>query len=278
MNLPYLEEFSLHLRAKGRSRNTVEAYIRDLNQFGEFCENVLKRSPLELERGDMRRFPLYLREMGLSPSSIARKVSAVKNYYRFLLLRGYVKKDPSLALVPPKLPKRLPRPVGEDIMRRVLEEWKPQGEEDRLAQDLVLLLYGTGLRISELLSLGEEDVDFNEGVLRVRGKGGKVRVVPLHPKLYPVLERRMGGGGKLFDINRYKAYRLIKGFFEKAAGLLGVHPHVLRHTFATHMLNSGADLKTVQEILGHASLGTTQIYTRVSLKKMKEAYEKVWEE
>ncbi len=277
MNLPYLEEFLSHLRARGRSPNTVEAYRRDLVQFAEFCD-VIGASPLSMSRDEMRRFPLYLNDLGLSPSSIGRKITAVRSFYRFLLSRGYISKDPSVVLSAPKRPKRLPRPINLNVLRKMVLEWEPEKEEEVLAKDMILILYGTGLRISELLSLTPEDVDLNAGLIRVKGKGGKYRAVPIHPTLYSVFERRMAEGGRLFPIDRYRAYRLIKKAFERVAGLYGVHPHALRHTFATHLLEGGADLKSVQELLGHASIGTTEIYTKVSLQRMREMYEKVWED
>jgi len=276
MSLPYLEEFLTHLRVRGRAENTINSYRRDLNQFADFCE-TLNVDPLTVSRDVMRRFPLYLKDSGLSPSSIARKITAVRAFYRFLLQRGYIKRDPSVILTSPKLPKRLPRPVNLTAIMKMLREWEPENDEDQLAKDMVIVLYGTGLRISELLSLTPADIDLNSGILRVRGKGGKYRAVPIHPRLYPVFERRMEGE-RLFPIDRFKAYRLIRRAFEKVAGVYGVHPHVLRHTFATHLLEGGADLKTVQELLGHASIGTTQIYTKVSLKRMREMYNRVWED
>ncbi len=277
MSLPHLEEFLNHLRARGRSRNTVEAYRRDLLQFAEFCDTV-GTSPLSVSRDEMRRFPLYLNDSGLSPSSIGRKITAVRTFYRFLLSRGYISRDPSVVLSTPKRPKRLPRPINLTVLKKMITEWEPEKEEERLAKDMIMVLYGTGLRISELLSLTAKDVDLNTGLMRVKGKGGKYRTVPIHPTLYPVLERRMAGGDRLFPVDRYRAYRLIKRAFEKVAGLYGVHPHVLRHTFATHLLEGGADLKTVQELLGHASIGTTEIYTKVSLQRMREVYSRVWED
>ena len=276
MSLPHLEEFLSHLRAMGRSENTLKAYATDLLQFAQFCE-ALGLDPLNLSRSDLRRFPLYLKDSDLSPSTISRKITAVRAYYRFLLRRGYVKADPSVVLSVPKLPKRLPRPLNVGTLAKMITEWEPEDDEESLAKDMILVLYGTGLRISELLSLEDGNVDLSSGLLRVKGKGGKHRAVPIHPKLYPVLKRRMGRG-RLFPINRFKAYRLIRRAFEKVAGVYGVHPHILRHTFATHLLEGGADLKSVQELLGHASLGTTQTYTKVSLRRMRETYDRIWGE
>lgn len=277
MNLPYLEEFLTHLRARGRSPNTIEAYRKDLLQFAEFCD-TLNVAPPEISREDMRKFPLYLKDMGLSPSSIGRKITAVRSFYRFLLSRGYISKDPSVILSTPKRPKRLPRPLNFSVLGKIAKDWQPESEEEQTAKDMIMLLYGTGMRISELLSLTPDSVDLNSGLIRVKGKGGKYRTIPVHPLLYPILERRIMEGGRLFPLDRYRAYRLIKRTFEKVVGLLGVHPHVLRHTFATHLLEGGADLKTVQELLGHASIGTTEIYTRVSLRRVREAYNRVWED
>ncbi|NPB03482.1 MAG: tyrosine-type recombinase/integrase [Thermotogae bacterium] len=277
MNLPYLKEFLEHLKAMGRSPNTVESYKVDLKQFAAFCKDVAK-DPLSMDKNTLRRFPLYLKDAGLSPTSIARKLTSVRSYYRFLRKRRYIDHNPSSVLVTPKLPKKLPRPVDRENMLHMILAWKPEDEEEMLAKDLILLLYATGMRISELLNLRSEDVDLANGVLRVKGKGGKHRNLPILPYVEKVLRRRTRDGDRLFSISRFKAYRLVKKSFEKVAGVFGVHPHTLRHTFATHLLEGGADLRSVQELLGHVSIGTTQRYTKVSLRRMKEIYDEVWED
>ncbi|NPA79931.1 MAG: tyrosine-type recombinase/integrase [Thermotogae bacterium] len=276
MNLPYLEEFMEHLRARGRSENTLRSYERDLKGFLEFCE-IRGVEPLEMDRRTMRSYPLYLKDLGLAPTSIARKISSVKSYYRFLTSRGYIHHNPTVVLIPPKIPRRLPRPLNLSSIVDGILKWEPESEEEALAKDMIILLYATGLRISELLSLREEDVDFGNGLIRVKGKGGKYRNVPILPAVRDILSRR-AEAGRLFPIDRYKAYRLIRRAFERVAGTYGVHPHVLRHTFATHLLDGGADIKSVQELLGHSSIGTTQIYTKVSLRRLMEEYRKVWED
>ncbi len=275
--IPYEEEFVKYLISLGKSENTISSYLSDLEDLVEFSR-VLNKSVTELEKGDLRLLVPFLQNRDLAPSTINRKISAFRTYFKFLIRRGYLKEDPTKVFQKPKIPKRIPRPLDSDRILHVLTSWNPEDDEGILAKDIITILYSTGLRISELLSLKGKDVDISNMIIRVRGKGGKYRNVPMVKLCVDVIRKYIKDPEeKLFKINRFKAYRLIRGTFERIAKVNGVHPHTLRHSFATHLLERGADLKTVQEILGHSKLSTTQIYTRVSPQHLFEVYRKVWE-
>ncbi len=275
--IPYEEEFVRYLISLGKSENTISAYLSDLEDLVEFSR-VLNKSVTELEKGDLRFLVPFLQNRDLSPSTINRKISAFRTYFKFLIRRKYLEEDPTKVIQKPKIPKRIPRPLDSDKILHILTSWNPEDDEGILAKDIITILYSTGLRISELLSLKGKDVDISNMIIMVRGKGGKYRNVPMVKLCLEVIRKYIKDPEeRLFKINRFKAYRLIRGTFERIAKVNGVHPHTLRHSFATHLLERGADLKTVQEILGHSKLSTTQIYTKVSPQQLFEAYRRVWE-
>jgi site-specific recombinase XerD len=275
--IPYEEEFIKYLVSLGKSENTISAYLRDIKDLVEFSR-VIKKDVLDLDKGDFRFFVPFLQKKNLSPSTINRKISAIKIYFKFLIRRGYISEDPLKVVQKPKIPQRIPRPVDMDKILKVVISWDAKHGEEVLAKDIITVLYSTGLRISELLSLKGKDVDLSNMVITVKGKGGKYRRVPMVKICAEVLGKYIKGPeDRLFNISRFKAYRLIRKTFEKIAKFSGVHPHTLRHSFATHLLERGADLKTVQELLGHSNLSTTQIYTKVSPQHLFEVYRKVWE-
>lgn len=278
------------------SNNTVEAYRRDLSMWARFCEErgiAEKPSHDELmdylSRLRAGKFPA---SRPLAPTSVARAVVSLKSLYRYLAREGRVDADPTGKLAAPRRPRSLPKSISVEEVVRLIETPSSDllGRRDRAALET---LYGSGIRISELVSLDLDDLDLEEGSLLVRsGKGAKARRVPLGRKARtavgdyvsvtrPELIRRSSGAaarGALFlnarggRLTRQGCWKLLKGYAE-AAGL-GPHvsPHTLRHSFATHMLDGGADIRVVQELLGHASLSTTQIYTLVSDARMREVY------
>ncbi len=280
-------EFLNYLKfERGSSANTIRSYGADLKRFVKF----IKESGLDhrnLERREMRSWVSWLHSQGLSQRSVARNLSSVRSFYRFLKKRGVVKKDPSRLVSYPKLPKPLPKALSVEEVMQVLEE----GEESLLERAVVELLYSTGLRVSELVSLNLDSVDFSRGELRVLGKGNKERRVLMGSKAAEVLkaylkERSVIAVKKgvthdaLFLSNRgtrlsTTTVRRIINRGTKRVGLgKRVTPHMLRHSFATHMLEGGADLRVIQELLGHSNLSTTQIYTKVALSHLIEEYDK----
>ncbi len=290
----HAEEFLSFLRFERKlSENTLRSYSADLNQLiawadenGLGGEDVARFTPDHL-----REFLLFLRAgpVSYSLATVARKVSAVKAFFRFLLKRGYVSSNPMAAVRTPKFRRRLPVYLEEAEVERLLES--VQGDDVFARRDRAILecLYSAGLRASELVALDTDSVDMSQGAAVVRGKGGKERMVFFGPyalealrsylRLRPSLvQEDASSSGPLF-VNRFGTRlttRSLQRIIAKhclAAGLpRGVTPHTLRHSFATHMLNKGADLRLIQELLGHSSIATTQIYTHLSPERLREIY------
>lgn len=289
-----LAEWLAHQKSlKGASGNTVDAYRRDVLGFLAFM-TVHKGDAqglgalARITTSDMRAWMAATRGPDLGPRSLARKLSAVKSFYRWLAEREGFEPTAVLAARSPKFQKKLPRPLAEDAARHMLDRVELQAREPWIAARdtaVVTLLYGLGLRISEALSLTGADAPLPD-VLRIRGKGGRERVVPVLPAArravdeylrltpYDIEETsplfRGARGGPLNP-------RAIQKVMEQARLQLGLPasatPHAMRHSFATHLLNSGGDLRAIQELLGHASLSTTQAYTAVDTARLLEVYE-----
>ncbi len=275
---------------RAASPHTIRAYQGDIGDFLAFLqEDGLDLA--EVDRIEMRRYLARLKEKGLSPSSVGRKVASLKAFFRFLQEEGTLDHDPAQALRTPRKPRRLPRLLTEEEVTRLLEAPFPRdffGIRDRA---ILEVFYSTGVRVSELTRLRKGDLDLARGLGKVLGKGKKERLVLIgRPARRAVedwlrereaLRRRLGRvEGWLFLGHKGKGLttRRVAQILEKAAGLAGltcrVHPHLLRHSFATHLLNRGADLRLVQEMLGHSSLAATQIYTHLGLARLKEVYRK----
>jgi integrase/recombinase XerD len=276
----WLEGFRDYLTLEsGHSNNTVESYLRDLRRLGEFARSRGVRDPGRVSRPLLRDFVYLLKDLGLSAATIRRSVSAIRTYYGFLLGEGKVKQDPSDRLETPRRGRVLPDTLSVREVEALLAA--PHLDEPLAWRDRALLElgYGAGLRVSELCSLGLTDLLLGENLLRAFGKGGKERLVPigrtvigavsvyLH-SLRPTLDRGHGKGRVLLNargdpLSRVGAWGIVKRATERAGIKKRVTPHTLRHSFATHLLEGGADLRAVQEMLGHADLSTTQIYTHV---------------
>ena len=274
----------------GHSPNTVESYQRDLRRLAEFALARGIASPAELTRPVLRDFVFALKDLGLSAATIRRHVSAVRTYFGFLLGEGAVKEDPSDRLESPRLGRTLPDTLSVQEIESLLGApaiEDPLGWRDRA---LLELGYGAGLRVSELCSLGLTDLVLSEGLVRVLGKGSKERMVPvgrsvlgalsvyLHT-LRPELDRGASNQRVFLNVrgqplSRVGAWGIVKRAARRAGLTKTVTPHTLRHSFATHLLEGGADLRAVQEMLGHADIATTQIYTHVTVKQMQEVYQR----
>ncbi|MDR1943465.1 MAG: tyrosine recombinase XerC [Synergistaceae bacterium] len=291
MNIPsYIDEFMLYIGSTlGRAENTVANYAVDLAQFADYVEASGIMSPSELDMSCLRGFLRELSGYGFSKSSIARKLSAIKGFARFLALRGALDGDISAGLKGPRQRQGLPRALAYDDVMRLLDEGV-RGNKKELRDSLILeLMYGSGLRVSEAASLKWEDVDVEERWLRVSGKGSKERLVPFNSVTKELLLRWKAeslarglpteGGAPVFFAGKSQADRLTERTIHrmvasaaKKVGLFGVTPHTLRHSFATHMLENGAPLRVIQELLGHESLVTTQRYLTVTTEQMKKSY------
>jgi integrase/recombinase XerD len=272
----------------GHSANTVEAYLRDLRRLGEFAVSRGVRDPARVGRPLLRDFVFLLKDLGLSAATIRRAVSAIRTYYGFLVGEGRVSENPSDRLETPRRGRSLPDTLSVREVEALLAAPgidHPLGWRDRA---LLELGYGAGLRVSELCGLGLTDLLLPESLVRVFGKGGKQRLVPigrttigavsvyLH-SLRPTLDHGKTGGRVLLNargepLTRVGAWGIVKRATERAGITKRVTPHTLRHSFATHLLEGGADLRAVQEMLGHADLSTTQIYTHVDREYLRSVH------
>jgi len=275
-----IESFRDHLALEaGNSANTVEAYARDIRRLAEFATSKGATEPAQVTRTLLRDFVFLLKDLGLSSGTIRREISAVRTYFAFLLGEGRITDDPSDRLESPQRWRHLPEVLTVGEIESLLAA--PHVDEPMAWRDRALLelAYGVGLRVSELCKLGLSDLLLSEGLVRVFGKGSKERLVPigrsvigavstyLHT-LRPSLDRGKTEGRLLLNargepLSRVGAWGVVKRCAKRAGITKRVTPHTLRHSFATHLLEGGADLRAVQEMLGHADLSTTQIYTHV---------------
>jgi integrase/recombinase XerD len=277
---------------RGLSRNTLQAYGSDLAQFGEFLEGV-GLSPLEVSHSDLAGFLSGLADgTGERPpvasATLQRKVACLRSFYRHLRREGVIEHDPTAELRGPPKTRRLPKVLSREEIMMLLSG--PKGSEPLALRDRALLelMYACGLRVSEAIALQLGDVDLQEGMLRARGKGSKERIVPVGRQAIAALEAYSARGrpvlvgvrveAHLFvnhrggALTRQGLYKIIQGHARRVGLNERMSPHTLRHTFATHLLSGGCDLRSLQEMLGHADLATTQIYTHLSADRLKQAY------
>jgi len=288
-----MRSFELHLRAERNvSPHTRRAYLADVAQLAERLGVTV--TPERVTADDIRAFLASLHARR-HPASLGRKLAAIRSFFRFLVREGRCPLDPTAGIPGPRVPKRLPNPLPVDDCVALVEVGAaPRDTPDEKAlrdRALVELLYGAGLRVGELASLDVRDVDLHRGDVRVTGKGGKERVVPLpgaaREALAAYLDRRRAPGllaQPLFTALRprrdgprrlgVRDVRRVLGSRARRAGIVDrVHPHRMRHSYATHLLDMGADLREIQELLGHASLSTTEKYTAVSTERLMEVYD-----
>jgi integrase/recombinase XerD len=290
---PLILDFLAYLELeRGLSRNTLEAYRSDLLQFGEF----LDRRGLDALRIGHREIAAFLSELaeghaGRAPvaaTTLGRKVACLRSFYRHLRREGTIEHDPTAELRGPRKPQRLPRVLTRDEVNRLLDQ--PRGVAPLALRDRALLevMYACGLRASEAVGLELADVDLEEGLLRARGKGSKERLVPIGRTALAALRVYCRSGrptllgerstSRVFlnrrgtGLTRQGLYKIVKGHARRAGLAEKMSPHTLRHTFATHLLAGGCDLRSLQEMLGHADLATTQVYTHLSAERLKDAY------
>ena len=282
---PDLDSF-LALLATRRAPRTVDAYRRDLAQLATWRAGPVAQATTE----ELERWLAEMRAAGLAPSTAARRVAAVRSFFRHQMLLGARQDNPAAALQLPRRARTLPRTLSPAEAERLIEAASgttPRSMRDRA---LVELMYGAGLRVSEATGLHRRSVDLEERIVRALGKGSKERIVPLGRPAVEALRRYIAMGRphlnrrtrpELFlnarggPLTRAGAFLILRRLAEKA-GLepLHVHPHLLRHSFATHLLEGGADLRSIQELLGHSSLSTTQVYTRVEPSRLRSEYAK----
>jgi len=277
---------------RGLSRNTLEAYRSDLQQYGQFL-NRIERDPMEARPEDLARFVSEMAEgrdgrRPVAPATLQRKIACLRSFYRHLRREQLLEHDPTSELRPPRSRGRLPKVLSRDEVAKLLAG--PRGSSPAAVRDRALLetMYACGLRASEAIDLKLSDLDLEAGIVRARGKGSKERIVPVGSKaietLQTYLERvrprlvglrdeqrvfvNLRGGG----LSRQGLYKIVQRHARSAGLEAKMSPHTLRHTFATHLLAGGCDLRSLQEMLGHADIGTTQIYTHLSAERLRDVY------
>ncbi|HEX2228524.1 MAG TPA: site-specific tyrosine recombinase XerD [Candidatus Binatia bacterium] len=287
---PHIDRFlSVIAVEKGLARNTVEAYSRDLSRVSEFLVGQSIYNWNEVKPIDVRAYVSWLTRQGLSPKTVARHVVTLRRFYRFLETEGLTTESPLPTLHLPNGARKLPQTLSLEDLRRLLDQPDPQTALGRRDQAMLELLYAAGLRVSELVSLQTQQIDLDSNYLMVKGKGSKMRAVPFGRWAREKLVRYLGevrpmlarsGTPFLFvtrsgkPITRQGFWKLLRGYALAAGIEKRVTPHMLRHSFATHLLEGGADLRAVQSMLGHSDISTTQIYTHVNGARLKEAHRK----
>ena len=284
-----LERFRDYLALEaGNSGNTVASYLRDITRLAEYATSHGAKSPEQLSAARLREFIYFLKDLGLATTTIGRQISAIRTYFKFLVGEGLAARDPSERLESPKRWRTLPAVLSVSEVEQLLQA--PNTDEPLAIRDRALLefAYATGVRVSELVALKLQDILFEDGVARVFGKGAKERLVPVGRRalgavaLYarqirPTLDRGHGRGVLFLNargtpLSRVGAWGVIKASARRAGLAKRVTPHTLRHTFATHLLEGGADLRAVQEMLGHVDLATTQLYTHVDREYLRTVH------
>ena len=280
----YLEDFINYIKSEKRfSKHTITSYETDLNQFFNYIEAECQiTNPKDVSFKLIRNWISSLLENNLKSTSVNRKISSLKSYYKFLLVSNYVETNPTLKLISPKSSKRLPVFVEKDNMDSLFDkdffEDSYEGKRDKL---IIELFYFTGMRLSELINIKTSDIDKVNSQIKVIGKRNKERLIPITFNTLKDLNEFInfyeienflfadGNGKKMYS---KKVYRIVNKYLTKISSIKKKSPHVLRHSFATHMLNNGADINAIKEILGHANLSATQIYTHNSIKKLKNVH------
>ncbi len=275
---------------KGLAKNTLESYQRDLNKFITYLQKQKISHPKLVDREALNQFIGFLKKEGFATSTISRCIASIRSFFNYLLQEGVIENNPALELESPRIEKKLPRVLTTKEVDLLLSQPK-KGEHNGLRDKAMLeLLYASGIRVSELVSLNISDFDPHVGFLRCKGKGMKERIVPIGSlAINHVSDYLDNSRAKLLKINgepalfvnhhggrmtRQGFWKILKKYARKSNINGAVTPHTLRHSFATHLLENGADLRSVQEMLGHSDISTTQIYTQITRRKIREIYDK----
>lgn len=287
-----LEDYLHFLKIERQlSQNTIFSYKRDLNNYIDAMEKNGLQTISQIDRSAILNHLHHMKEEGKSSRTIARHISSIRSFHQFMLREKVSTEDPTVHLEMPKLEQKLPEVLSVSEVDKLIsipEEGKPQGKRDIA---LLELLYGTGMRVSELIGLNMDDVHISMGFVRVFGKGGKERIIPLGGGAVkacsayirdarPTFVANKTGSDAFFvnmrgsRLTRQGCWKILKGYAVKAGIHKELTPHILRHSFATHLIENGADIRAVQEMLGHADISTTQIYTHVSKSRLKDVYVK----
>lgn len=269
---------------RGLSKNTILAYETDLIALFDFFSEREIKNLNEIKRRDFSLYTKNLAKNEISPSTITRKIASIKGFFKFLCHKRIIKTNPAISINSPKLPKRLPKVLNISEIDKIIK--KHSNSEDYA---IIELLYSAGIRVSELTDLTINNIDLKQKIIKVFGKGSKERIIPINSKCIEVIKNylkkrelialKYNSKDFLFldengnKISRQKVYKIIHNLGKQIDK--NISPHTIRHTFATHLLENGADLRVVQELLGHSSIVTTQLYTHISKKTLKEVYFKI---
>jgi len=282
------DDFITYLQAEKRyAGHTVKAYNNDLNQFHAFCQDNGKEG-MDLHYKTIRSWVVHLMDDGYSSRSVHRKLTALRTFCKYLIREGYLESNPLDRILKPKISKRVPVFVDEGKMNQLLDDYSFGDDFTGIRNRLVMdLLYQTGMRRSELIALGTGSVNLEGKSVKVKGKRDKERIIPINDKLVESLKHYLVVRNGVVDSPQQERliitekgkpaydkliYRIVNRYLTLVTTLDKKSPHVLRHTFATHMLNNGADLNAIKELLGHANLSATQVYTHNTFKKLKSIY------
>ncbi len=285
------DSFLSHLEKERRlSPHTLLAYSNDLEQFLSYCKDIYSlASDSDVRHLHIRTWVVTQLEDGQQARSVNRRLSCLKSYFKFLLKRGYLLQDPMEKVIGPKTPKRLPVVAREQDLQLLFSTLPfPDGYKGLLHRSILEVLYATGLRRGELAALQTSDIDFSRGVLRVLGKGNKLRFAPIVGPIVPLLRQFLELRNQQFPTSEYgqlflstkglplspeSIYAVVRKYLSQVSRNEQNSPHVLRHSFATHLSDKGADLNAIRELLGHSNLAATQIYLHNSIEKLKKVYE-----
>ncbi len=286
-----LHEYTNYLAVeKGLSKNTLESYRRDLNKFASFLNQKNITTPESVDRENINLFLAELKNNNCATSTISRTIASIRSFFNFLMEEGILDNNPALELESPKIEKKLPRVLTTEEIDRLLGQPRPVDQKGLRDKAMLELLYASGIRVSELIDLNLSDFDPRVGYLRCKGKGQKERIVPIGSVAINYVNDYMNnaraklcknnGETSLFvnqhgnRMTRQGFWKILKKYALKSKIDGEITPHTIRHSFATHLLENGADLRSVQEMLGHSDIATTQVYTQITRKKIREVYDK----
>ena len=283
MDIQYLSEYLEFVEVeKGLSSNTIAAYRSDLTVFLDYCSERGISDVAEISRNNLNSYIIALRQGNINPRSVVRKIASLRGFFKWLSSNEYIKNNPAIFLEQPKLAKKLPKVMTLQEIKEIFHSYL--SEEQAL---IVELLYDCGLRVSELVNLKISDIDLKSKYIQCFGKGSKERVIPFGKKAKEAINKYLAARDIIISKYGLKTKRLfiktsgnlltrqdVYNFVKKLGEKIHKHisPHTLRHTFATHLLENGADLRVVQELLGHSDVATTQLYTHITKKRLKEVY------
>lgn len=278
----YLKEIE---STKGYSPLTVKAYSEDLAQFYAFCESINKQDISSISERTIKQYLVQLNDLDLEKSSISRKLSSIRRFFSYAFKKEFIKKNLIAYTKNPKVKRKLPEVIPEALYSILLDRiYASEHKDNYLHAAIIETLYGCSLRVSEACNLLFKDVDFTSSTIRVFGKGSKSRIVPLGEQSKEILQKYLNGRNSDKNQNYFflksdglrvlsnYVYRFVRKYLSELTDLKKKSPHIFRHSSATHMLNHGADLTAIKEILGHSNLSTTQIYTQVSIERLKTVY------